>query len=149
MVPGTAAIDNVIDFKTKHGTQLYDTGSAAFPTAINLKAQGILLFQRELQERHIRWDQQTKFDLFVSQKNGGPSPRKWRISSLFVLKSRSSRALTSSFPGSLLRNRRTSPRLPRTLARVETSLASLLLLQIPRTRRIQATKRSRRRKKHG
>jgi len=51
MSPGTAAIDDVIDFKSKHGAQLYEAGSAALPTAISLKAQGILLFQRELQEK--------------------------------------------------------------------------------------------------
>ncbi|KAL3789759.1 hypothetical protein HJC23_006752 [Cyclotella cryptica] len=56
--PVTAAVDNLIDFSTKHGAQLYKTGCSSLPTSFSMNAAGVLLFQREMLNRvkAMGWD---------------------------------------------------------------------------------------------
>ena len=56
--PGTAAIDDLINYSTKHGIQLYKTGCSSLPTSFGMNATGVLLFQREMLDRvkAMGWD---------------------------------------------------------------------------------------------
>ena len=56
--PGTAAVDDLIDYSTKHGAQLYKTGCSSLPTSFSMNAAGVLLFQREMLDRvkAMGWD---------------------------------------------------------------------------------------------
>ena len=56
--PGTTAVDDLIDYSTKHGAQLYKTGCSSLPTSFGMNAAGVLLFQREMLDRvkAMGWD---------------------------------------------------------------------------------------------
>ncbi len=48
LTPGLAAGDNLIDFSMKNGLALYKAGIKPLPTAFDLKAEQVVIFEKEL-----------------------------------------------------------------------------------------------------
>eukprot|EP00804_Cyclotella_cryptica_P030718 CCRYP_009136-RA/>CCRYP_009136-RA protein AED:0.27 eAED:0.27 QI:0/-1/0/1/-1/1/1/0/399 len=56
--PGVAAVEELIDYTTKHGVNLYEQGTKAFRTPFSMKASQVVIFEKELQDgaSMMGWD---------------------------------------------------------------------------------------------
>ena len=70
--PGVAAIEELIDYTTKHGASLYEQGTKSLGTPFNMKASQVVTFEKELQDRAsmMGWDQGTQNILRFTNKDG-------------------------------------------------------------------------------
>ena len=60
--PGLADVDQLIDYKTKRGTALFEQGSKALATPFDLKQDQIVIFEKELEDRAsvMGWNEGTQ-----------------------------------------------------------------------------------------
>ena len=49
--PGMAAVEELINYTTKHGASLYKQGTKALGTPFSMKAAQMVIFEKELQDR--------------------------------------------------------------------------------------------------
>jgi len=70
--PGVAAVEELIDYTTKHGTNLYEQGTKALGTPFSMKASQVVIFKKELQDRAsmMGWDKGTQNILKFTNKDG-------------------------------------------------------------------------------
>ncbi len=70
--PGVAAIEELIDYTTKHGASLYEQGTKALGTPFNMKSNQVVIFEKELQDRAsmMGWDQGAQNILRFTNKDG-------------------------------------------------------------------------------
>jgi hypothetical protein len=69
--PGVAAIEELIDYTTKHGASLYEQGTKALGMPFSMKAIQVAIFKREFQDRAsmMGWDQGTQNILQFTNKD--------------------------------------------------------------------------------
>jgi hypothetical protein len=70
--PSVAAIEDLIDYTTKHGASLYEQGTKALGTPFNMKSSQVVIFEKELQDRAsmMGWDQGAQNILRFTNKDG-------------------------------------------------------------------------------
>jgi hypothetical protein len=70
--PGVAAVEELIDYTTKHGASLYEQGTKSLGTPFNMKASQVVIFEKELQDRAsmMGWDQGAQNILKFTNKDG-------------------------------------------------------------------------------
>jgi flagellar hook-associated protein FlgK len=70
--PGVAAIEELIDYTTKHGASLYEQGTKALGTPFNMKSNQVVIFEKQLQDRAsmMGWDQGAQNILQFTNKDG-------------------------------------------------------------------------------
>ena len=70
--PGVAAVEELIDYTTKHGASLYEQGTKALGTPFSMKATQVVIFEKELQDRAsmMGWDKGAQNILEFTNKDG-------------------------------------------------------------------------------
>jgi hypothetical protein len=70
--PGVAAVEELIDYTTKHGASLYEQGTKALGTPFSMKASQVVIFEKELQDRAsmMGWDKGAQNILRFTNKDG-------------------------------------------------------------------------------
>ena len=60
--PGVAALEELIDYKTKHCASLYKQGTKALGTTFSMMASQVVIFEKELADRAsmMGWDKGTQ-----------------------------------------------------------------------------------------
>eukprot|EP00804_Cyclotella_cryptica_P000308 CCRYP_010230-RA/>CCRYP_010230-RA protein AED:0.47 eAED:0.47 QI:0/-1/0/1/-1/1/1/0/170 len=91
--PGVAAVEELIDYTTKHGANLYEQGTKALGTPFSMKASQVVIFEKELQDRAsmMGWDKGAQNILKFTNKDG-------RQISLIANTAKSMRNIESSMP---------------------------------------------------
>jgi hypothetical protein len=70
--PGVAAVEDLIDYTTKHGASLYKQGTEPLGTPFGMKANQVVIFEKELANRAsmMGWDTVNQNILNFTNKDG-------------------------------------------------------------------------------
>ena len=70
--PGVAAVEELIDYTTKHSASLYEQGTKALGTPFSMKAAQVVIFEKELQDRAsmMGWDKGAQNILKFTNRDG-------------------------------------------------------------------------------
>ena len=71
-LPGIAAVEELIDYMTIHGANLYEQGTKALGIPFSMKASKVVIFEKELQDRAsmMDWDKGAQNILKFTNKDG-------------------------------------------------------------------------------
>jgi hypothetical protein len=67
-----AAVEELVDYTTKHGANLYEQGTKALGTPFSMKASQVVIFEKELQDKAsmMGWDKGAQNILKLTNKDG-------------------------------------------------------------------------------
>jgi hypothetical protein len=67
-----AAVEELIDYTTKHGASLYEQGTKALRTPFSMKVSQVVIFEKELQDRAsmVEWDKGAKNIIKFTNRGG-------------------------------------------------------------------------------
>ena len=69
---GVAALEELINYVTKHGTNLYEQGTKALGTSFSMKANQVVIFEKLLQDREsmMGWEKRDQSILKFTNQDG-------------------------------------------------------------------------------